>query len=484
MLGRLSVLVAILALGSAAIGQNADDTKIAGLIKRLGSSSFMQREIARKELEAIGPAALEPLRQASKNADVETKRRITDLIRVFEEKQATEVVLAPKEIHFKLKDATVQQGIAELARLSGYTIQFFGDATKVNDKKITLDTGKVPFWDAVGRFCDAAGLMEKLDPNSIATSIDKRGKRGVFLPPPRLGRPDLIALMPRTQEKLFISRAGSVKTELRVHRDANAKEVVLTFIVTPEPRLLNAQVVGRPTIEKILDVAGRTPVIIPDAPRPEPGPNDPPDMIDIDMPLPIRRAVQVRLKEDKDGMKTLKEIAGKVTLQTDLPNEPIVRMPNVMASAGKSSNAASGGSLKVDAVKKLDNGDIEVQVTMDNLVPNPFNDAVVINGGNVMIRGRVNIQGMIIGPNGVRITSSGDGTTDDLPNLFDTKGQKFKLTEVRSDSNNIVNGSYSRTATIIYQANPGQAAPSELVVHGMRNLAIGIPFRFENVPIP
>src|SRR5687767_3907581 len=108
MLGRLSAVAVgvLLTLGSAAQGQtpaNPDEAKIEALIKKLGSSSFMQRELARKELEAIGPAALEPLRQASKNADVETKRRITELIRVFEEKHATEMVLAPKEIHLKLK---------------------------------------------------------------------------------------------------------------------------------------------------------------------------------------------------------------------------------------------------------------------------------------------------------------------------------------------------------------------------------------------
>src|SRR5262249_28037289 len=135
----------------------------------------------RKELEAIGTPALEPLRRMNKTADVEVNRRIADLIRRLEEQILTRQILAPKEVHVKLNGVGVQQAIAELASLSGYPIQFQGDATKFADKKITLDTGKLPFWEALDKVCELAGLMERIDLAVRVTTDDPivlRGKKG------------------------------------------------------------------------------------------------------------------------------------------------------------------------------------------------------------------------------------------------------------------------------------------------------------------
>ncbi len=126
---------------STALGQTrgTDDARIDALVRKLGSSAYVQREKARQELEAIGTPALGSLRRASKETDVETARRIADLIRNFEEHLLTKQVLAPKAVQLQLKGVTVQQAIDELAKVSGYPVQFLGDATKCADKKITLE---------------------------------------------------------------------------------------------------------------------------------------------------------------------------------------------------------------------------------------------------------------------------------------------------------------------------------------------------------
>ena len=102
---------------------------------------------------------------------------------------------------------------------------------------------------------------------------------------------------------------------------------------------------------------------------------------------------------------------------------------------------------------------------------------------NIIIRGNLNVQGMVIGPGGVRI-NGGSGSSNDLPDLVDAKGQKYRATKVIGDSFNFVNGSSSRTVTILFQPNPGQAEPRELVLFGTRTHTIAVPFHFENLPLP
>jgi hypothetical protein len=92
--------------------------------------------------------------------------------------------------------------------------------------------------------------------------------------------------------------------------------------------------------------------------------------------------------------------------------------------------------------------------------------------------------GIVIGPNGVRVSTAGTGSVKDLPDLIDAKGQKFTRAKASDDTFNVVNDTRSRTVTVLYQPNPGQAEPSELVLYGTHTRTIGVPFRFENIPLP
>ena len=152
-----------------------------------------------------------------------------------------------------------------------------------------------------------------------------------------------------------------------------------------------------------------------------------------------QRFAQFRIKDGINTPKQIKEMVGNLPVQLDLQNVVLAKMENIMDSAGKSVNGAKGGSLKVQSVKKLPNDAVEIQVSMDDLAPNPFGDNIIINGGNVIIRGNVQINGgIVIGPNGVRVKGGG---TKDLPDLLDAKGQKFKLGSVSNEGINFVNGS-------------------------------------------
>jgi hypothetical protein len=302
---------------------------------------------------------------------------------------------------------------------------------------------------------------------------------------PRATAPAGIVLVNRDKAKLAVSYAGAVRTEVRVTRDAAKKELQLDFFASAEPRLLNHAILGQP----ILENKGRKLPLAEDAKS-----KDPQELLRertardsgaLVYGVPRNgRVAQLRIRDDQAHQ--LAELAGNLTLQVDLQNVPLARIGKVLDAAGKSVDGNNGGAMKVQAVKKLDNGNLQIQVGLDNLTPNPFGGNVVINGnGVVMIRGNVFIKGggMVIGPNGVRVNGA-SGNHKDLPDLLDARGQKFKVAAVTADSFNFVNGSTSRVATIEFAPNPGQADPSELVLFGTRTHTIAVPFRFEKLPLP
>ncbi|MCI0738493.1 MAG: hypothetical protein L0Y72_05570 [Gemmataceae bacterium] len=163
-------LALVLAWGGYALTQQARQTgpdgdaqRIGELIKQLGSANFKERSNAQKDLEAIGAPAMEQLRKATKG-DLETSKRAGDLVRKIEERVFTAQMLTPKRVHLKVKDMPVLDAVAELAKNAGYVIQVQGDRAKLADKKVTLDTGDVTFWEALDQLCAKSGLVEMLTP--------------------------------------------------------------------------------------------------------------------------------------------------------------------------------------------------------------------------------------------------------------------------------------------------------------------------------
>ncbi|MBI3409182.1 MAG: hypothetical protein HY040_12615 [Planctomycetes bacterium] len=170
----LGAVALCLAMGSYALTgpapqtRDGDEQRIGDLVKQLGSNKFAERNQAQKELEAIGAPALDTLRKAAKDGDLETTKRAGDLVRKLEERIFTANLLIPKRVHLKVKDMPVLDAVAELSRLSGYPVQVQGDRTKVGDKTVTLDTGDVTFWEALDKLCEKSGLTEntQFNPNN------------------------------------------------------------------------------------------------------------------------------------------------------------------------------------------------------------------------------------------------------------------------------------------------------------------------------
>jgi hypothetical protein len=160
-----------------------DDKAIARLIEQLGSDTFEDREAAQKALDAIGAPALKALQEASKAGDAEVRKRAAALAERISTRAVTAEVLAPKMVHLVYKNTPIKEAIADFEKKAGVPFNLIDPKEKLKDKKITLDTGKVTFWQALEKFCDAAGLVEA-DPSTLEPVPFPMGRPGVEVPPP------------------------------------------------------------------------------------------------------------------------------------------------------------------------------------------------------------------------------------------------------------------------------------------------------------
>jgi hypothetical protein len=152
--------LAVVALVLLAAPASADPTpeKVAKLIEQLGSPDFRARETASKELEAVGGPALAALKKAAESSDdAEAARRAAELAAKIARRLDNNKTLAPTLVELNVEDAPLAAVLAELQKKAGGRLAF--DNKSVPDRKVTVKTGgKVPFWEALAKVCDAAGL--------------------------------------------------------------------------------------------------------------------------------------------------------------------------------------------------------------------------------------------------------------------------------------------------------------------------------------
>ncbi len=164
--------LAVVALVLLAAPAPADPTpeKVAKLIEQLGSPDFQTREAASKELEAVGGPALSALKKAAESSDdAEAARRAAELAAKIARRLDNDKTLAPTLVELNFEDAPLATVLAELQKKAGGRLAF--DDRSVPDRKVTVRTGgKVPFWDALAKVCDAAGLEVAAGPAEAPTA--------------------------------------------------------------------------------------------------------------------------------------------------------------------------------------------------------------------------------------------------------------------------------------------------------------------------
>lgn len=148
----------------------ADTDRVASLVRKLGSSSFADREAAEKELAAIGEPALDAVRAACRSANPEQARRAQFLSTKIGRKAESRKLLTPTLVEIDATDTRLDAVLVALSDsfskqadptgVRKYHVTLGGPgANTLARKPITLKTGRVPFWEAVLALCDVAGLQ-------------------------------------------------------------------------------------------------------------------------------------------------------------------------------------------------------------------------------------------------------------------------------------------------------------------------------------
>ena len=156
----VSTLVLSLAVLATISAPAADNINAVKLVAQLGSSDFEEREAAASALEAMGAQALDALRQGLQSEDPEVRMRSGLLVKKLETRIASASLLAGKRVRLVYQNKPLTEALADFNKQSGYTITLQDPQGTLKDRTITLDTGDVTFWQALDKFCDAAGLTE------------------------------------------------------------------------------------------------------------------------------------------------------------------------------------------------------------------------------------------------------------------------------------------------------------------------------------
>ncbi len=404
-----------------------------------------------------------------------------------DQKALTDDMLTPTRVRFDWKDVPVRTAFADLAKKSNCTFSFAGDGKWIDKRRVTLDTGEVTFWEAVHRLCRKAGLCEQVN--------DKAAQR-------------TIVLSDKIPPESPLHFAGSVRIRaMQPTKDVPAGESLFILDVTGEARLRPFGIVGPISVDKAVDDQDRILTPVEDvAPRP-PKPARPRglprqtrqagelfelighDLDPVVNETPLRRSVPVRFKTGDKPVKMLKEISGKVQLQSLAKPEVVITFKDLARAVGQT-QSAEGYKLAIDDFEKTDDGRVKIKVTL-TAPQGPYVGDFPF--GLLFGKTKVLVDGVPLS----ELPGGGGRPAPTMPRLVDTAGKVYqprvanlKTTALNNNlccSNQIINGTplthvlpgdFEHQATLVYSPS---AEPASLQLSGQKLATYTVPFKLKNV---
>jgi hypothetical protein len=503
--------LALLAVQPAAFaGDKTETPPVTQWVARLGSPDFKERTEATRALDALGAPALEALRQAAASDDAEVRRRAHDLVDRILVRLDSARLVEPKKVHLVYQDVPLRDAVADFARQTGYAIELATPTGPAGDRKVTLDTGTVTFWEAFDEFCRKAGVVEPLllpapanqgvNPGTAEEQqIRMLQQQAMFMRGMRRGGYGYA--VPQVDTSKIVLAEGQLPelptcegTALRVRllpkhvpvtaNNSGENEKVVPLEVTPEPGLAWMGLVSL-AVTHAVDERGQT-LTQPDlfladnsaafGPYNDvmiwngnaqyyggagvQNPNHP-------------NHVPVRLVQGARTARTLKELSGVVTAQVMTPVERLLWVDDVTKNVGRAVPGPHGGSLKVVDLDQKD-GQVKVRLQLDT--PAEDDGAPPAN---------VNARAWRINK---AVWAMRGGMMQDNPGeplaleLIDAKGQAFQRANPEDARRNPNGGMQEFVVT--YNARAGQAEPVKLVYSGRRSVTVEVPFTLKDVPLP
>ncbi len=242
--------LAVVPLPAAAPPSNTKS--VAQLIEQLSSAEYDDREAATESLESIGEPALDALRKAASSRDMEVRKRAGELVGKIEKQAERNRILAPRRVHLVYKNTPLPEAIADFRAKSGYNLVLSDPTNTLRARKVTLDTGNVPFWEALDQFCAKANLSEgdpnarpiapppgfdlpppPLPPGRVAPPLRRGGIRAVPAPAPARKKLEAPAKAPALKGV----KAAPVAAPAVVVKEAVKKEAVVRIALAAKPAL-------------------------------------------------------------------------------------------------------------------------------------------------------------------------------------------------------------------------------------------------------
>jgi hypothetical protein len=241
----------LLLIGALLAGQattpSAEDLKadVGRLVRQLDAPQLAWRDAAEAELLSRGPGILELLPPASNSASAEVQQRL-GRIRQRLQQAAAESATRSSTITLQADNLPLSKILTAFQQQSGNTIvdyrQQFGQPA--TDPKLTVTFNKTPFWPALDRLLDQAGLTvypyaQQRALGVVAVSGDKKIER--------TGRASYSGPF-RIEPVLVIAR--------RDLREASGGSLIVTLEATWEPRLRIISLIERMADVQALDERG------------------------------------------------------------------------------------------------------------------------------------------------------------------------------------------------------------------------------------
>jgi hypothetical protein len=472
--------------------------EIRQLIDKLGSGSFSEREEATAALESAGEPALAGLRAATNSDDAEVRRRATELVLKIEQRLETDRLLVPTKVKLSLKNAPLIEAVGELCKQSGYTVSLQDPKGVLHDRKITLNTGEVTFWEALEKLCVKGHLIEEsMVPPTVTVASGgfpapavpgapvplppgaiPGGRIAMIRPVPTVGH---LTLLDGTHAEMPSAYVGSVRVRaLRTPaaERADTGHFFMNLLVTTEPKV-HCQDNFTLRLDKAMDDEGQS-LSLADEPLPEPVFNGRRFGVQPGVGFSVQY-LQTRLNPGLKPAKSLREVRGSLCSRLATEPRPLVAVEDVLKNSGKTVRGIDGAAIKVIEAKRIDRTRMSVRFELE-LTPDQAAVAV-LPAVSPRRPGGVRAGGVPVAMAPAPVTASGAAGANNRGGLqlFDNQGNAIQSyswqSSFRRDPKGIVR-EYAfefalpadRTAKLLYSG--GKAVPVE------------IPFVLRDIPLP
>jgi hypothetical protein len=511
----LAVLMTMLA-GLHGVAQAATPEQIAGLIERLGSTDYRERQAAFRELDALGETALPRLKSTAATADSETRCRATELIRRIEQRQTSSRILAPTLVQLDVDNLPIKDAVTHAVMATGFQISTVGNTSKLSDRKVTYHSGKITAWEAMAGFLQAAQLAEwdgvtNVPGLPVPQTATPEGNQQVFFRgngrmviagAGRNAKPthpvSQFMVYDAAPTALPTFTAGSVRVRaLPVGTPistlvAKADEILIPLQVSTEPKI--DWILTPPSVkiaEGIDDHGQRLTASIVGA---IPATSDDPEMMVLNnlvlnqmamaqgLAAPRSQFVGLRLRQGRTATKSLREVTGILALPVRVADELIV-VDKPMKAAGATTRGEYG-EITLHSIEQTPDGHIKMDLAW--VLSPDIQVAQTAAGNQVIMQGNVRFNGaFFIPPAAMTHVGAADGATDCFfgVSLLDGTGARFAIGDIGKPNVTFNTDGLRVRTTLTFRPFKENGEPARLIVKGTHPASVELPFALKDVPV-